>query len=384
MERVKRNEDYELINPRNGKIVQRINAGLVFDSICENAWATGDPGIVFLTRINEKNPTPELGMIEATNPCGEQPLLPYESCNLGSINLVRMFDNGKFDWNKFERTINSCVHFLDNVIAANKFPMPEIEKITKGNRKIGLGIMGFADALIRLGIPYDSEAALDFADKLGRFLFEKARAKSQELALERGVFPNFKNSIHQKKIRNATVTTIAPTGTLSIIANTSSGIEPLFAIAYIREVMGGLRLPEVNLEFERIAKERKFYSSELLAKISRQGSIKNLSEIPEDVRKIFPTALDINPEWHVRIQATFQKYIDNAVSKTINLPQDSTPETVKKIFLLAHNLGCKGITVFRYGSKRQQVLYFEPSRTQDFIRVSEEFSGGCPATICPV
>ncbi|MEO0093785.1 MAG: adenosylcobalamin-dependent ribonucleoside-diphosphate reductase, partial [candidate division WOR-3 bacterium] len=332
IEAVKRNQEYELINPRTQKAVKRLKARAVFDLICHNAWATGDPGLIFLDEINRHNPTPKLGEIEATNPCGEQPLLPYESCNLGSINLVKMLKDGKMDWTKFRQTIHSAIHFLDNVIDANKFPLLEIEKVTKGNRKIGLGIMGFADTLYELGIPYNSLSALRFATKVASFLKQEAIKASQELAKRRGSFPNFPGSIWDKKglgpIRNSTLTTIAPTGSLSIIAQTSSGIEPVFALAFVRDVMGGAQLVEINPIFEKVIKKNGYYSSELVSEIARRGSIQAMSQIPAEIRNRFVTALDIEPEWHIKMQATFQRYIDNAVSKTVNLPQNASVEIV--------------------------------------------------------
>jgi len=314
--------------------------------------------------------------------CGEQPLLPYESCNLGSINLSKMISNEQIDWEKLKKTVHIATHFLDNVIDTNKFPLPEIERVTRSNRKIGLGVMGFAELLIRLKIPYDSEKAINLAEKIMKFITEETRKKSEGLARKRGSFPNFQKSIFYERyevMRNATVTTIAPTGSISIIAGCSSGIEPLFAISFMRNVLEGTRLFEVNPLFERIAKERKFYSAKLLEKIAKTGSIQKIKEIPIDVRKIFKTALDIKPDWHVRMQAAFQKYTDNAVSKTINLPKNATVNDVKKAFELAYKLKCKGITVYRYGSKSQQVLYIgEPHTTAE-----SEYAGGCPIVVCP-
>uniref|UniRef100_A0A7C3Z1N1 Vitamin B12-dependent ribonucleotide reductase n=1 Tax=candidate division WOR-3 bacterium TaxID=2052148 RepID=A0A7C3Z1N1_UNCW3 len=383
MEKVERGEDYELINPRNGKPVRKVNAKDIFDLICHNAWAYGDPGLIFLDEINRKNPTPEIGTIESTNPCGEQPLLPYESCNLGSINLVKMIKKSDFDWEKFRATIWKAVHFLDNVIDVNKFPLPEIEEMTKANRKIGLGVMGFADALLRLNIPYDSEEALVFGERVAQFLTENARAASRDLARRRGPFPNFPKSIYKngEPIRNATVTTIAPTGTISIIAGVSSGIEPIFALSYVRIAMGGHRLFETNEYFEETLKKRGLYSSALIREVAEKGSVRNLSGIPDDIKRLFATALDISYDWHIRIQATFQKYIDNGVSKTVNLPFEASPETVRQAYFLAWRLKCKGITVYRYGSKEEQVLYIKPP-TKDFLTVGEEFSGGCPEGVC--
>ncbi|MBS7639760.1 MAG: vitamin B12-dependent ribonucleotide reductase, partial [Candidatus Bathyarchaeia archaeon] len=336
MEAVEKDEYYSLVNPRNGAVVKRLKARAIFDLIATAAWKTGDPGLIFLDEINRKNPTPHVGVIESTNPCGEVPLLPYESCNLGSINLSRMVRDGEIDWDKLRRTVRIAVHFLDNVIDANKYPMPQIEKATKANRKIGLGVMGFAEMLIKLGIPYNSDEAIATAEKVMSFISEEARKKSVELGEERGSFPNFPGSIWERMgygaMRNATVTSIAPTGTISIIAGTSSGIEPLFAVAFVRNVMG-TQLFEVNSVFEQIAKERGFYSTELISKIARTGSVQGLSEVPPDVKRIFVTALEIAPEWHVRMQAAFQKYTDNAVSKTVNLPHEATIDDVRRIFM---------------------------------------------------
>ena len=361
MEKVKKGEDYELINPRTGKAVKKLNAKEVFDKIVEEAWKTGEPGLIFIDEINRHNPIPHIGQIEATNPCGEQPLLPYESCNLGSINLSKFVKNGEIDWKKLKEITWKAVHFLDNVIDMNKYPIPEIKKMTLANRKIGLGVMGFADMLIQLNIPYDSNEALELAEKIMSFIQKEARQASVELGKERGSFPNFKGSIYDGKypaMRNATVTTIAPTGSISIIAGCSSGIEPLFAIAFVRNVLDEEdRLYEINPYFEKIAKEMGFYSEELLQKIAdNNGSVQGLEEVPIEVQRIFVTALDISPEWHVRMQAAFQKYVDNATSKTINLRQDATIEDVRKAYMLAYELKCKGITVYRYGSRPQQVI----------------------------
>lgn len=383
MERLRRGEEYELINPRNGEVVRRIPAAEVWEEMVESAWRVGDPGIIFIDEINRHNPTPELGRIEATNPCGEQPLLPYESCNLGSINLSRMVKGGEVDWEKLEEITRIAVRFLDNVIEVNRFPLPQIERMTKLTRKIGLGVMGFADLLIRLGIPYDSEEALHLAEKVMGFISDRARRESVELGERRGSFPHFERSVWKGKypsLRNATVTTIAPTGTISIIAGCSSGIEPLFALSFMRNVLEGTRLFEVNPLFERVAKERGFYSTSLLEKIARRGgSVQGLEEVPRDVREVFRTAFDISPEWHVRMQAAFQKHVDNSVSKTVNLPAHAGKEEVRKVFELAYRLRCKGITVYRYGSRERQVLYFsEPGH----LVAGPEYSGGCPTPAC--
>ena len=386
--------EIDMINPRTGKSAARKKARDIFDLIAAMAWRTGDPGMIFLDKINSGNPTPGLGKIESTNPCGEQPLLPYESCNLGSINLANMVleDGGKRDvsWVKLKRTVNLAVRFLDNVIDANKYVLPEIKEVTKKNRKIGLGIMGFAELLIKLKIPYNSEQALNTADRVMAFVQKEAKKTSSEIAGKKGNFPEFKKSRlagHFEKMRNATVTTIAPTGTISIIADATSGIEPLFAVAFVRNVLEGARLVEINREFEETAKQRGFYSNELVRKITETGSVQSIREVPDDIKKIFVTALDIPPEWHVKMQAVFQKHVDNAVSKTVNLRHDATIEDVRKTYLLAYKLGCKGVTVYRYGSKKEQVLYTGAALTKDIneenvVSAQPEFSGGCPTDFC--
>ncbi|MCD6448183.1 MAG: vitamin B12-dependent ribonucleotide reductase, partial [Thermoplasmata archaeon] len=361
MEKAMKGEDYELINPRTGETVGKLNAAEVFNKIVEEAWKSGEPGVIFIDEINRHNPTPHVGEIEATNPCGEQPLLPYESCNLGSINLSRFVKNGDIDWEKLKDITWKAVHFLDNVIDMNKYPIPQIKKMTLANRKIGLGVMGFADMLIQLNIPYDSNEALELAEKIMSFIQKEAKAASVELGKQRGSFPNFKGSVYDGKyeaMRNATVTTIAPTGSISIIAGCSSGIEPLFGISFVRNVLDEEdRLYEINPYFEKIAKEMGFFSEELLKKIAdNNGSVQGIEEVPQEVQRIFVTALDIPPEWHVRMQAAFQKYVDNATSKTINLREDASVEDVRKAYLLAYKLKCKGITVYRYGSRPEQVI----------------------------
>ena len=392
MEAVEKDGEYGLINPRSKKVEEQLRARHVFDLIVVNVWRTGDPGLVFIDEINRHNPTPKVGEIRSTNPCGEQPLLPYESCNLGSINLAKMVKDGDLDWEKLRRVTSTAVHFLDNVIDVNKYPMPEIAKITRANRKIGLGVMGFADMLIQLGIPYNSEEALASAEKVMKFISEEATKKSVEIGEARGPFPNFKGSLWEKKgyktIRNSTVTTVAPTGTISIIAGCSSGIEPIFAMAFVRNVMEGTRLLEMQPTFEKVAREKGFFSMDLMLNIAKTGSIQNLEEIPKEMRRVFVTALDIAPEWHVKMQAAFQKYVDNAVSKTVNLPPDATVEDVRKIYWLAYKLKCKGITIYRYGSKKEQVLYIGPLLTKEMVtekhvRADSEYSGGCPTSECP-
>jgi ribonucleoside-diphosphate reductase alpha chain len=380
MQAVETNGEYDLLNPRTGDVVKKLSASKVFDLIINMAWSNGEPGIIFIDRINRDNPTPHIGEIESTNPCGEQPLLPYESCNLGSINLSRMvvMDDGHMmvDYDKLRATVRNSVRFLDNVIDANRYPIEEIDRMTRGNRKIGLGVMGFADMLILLGIPYDSEEGIHTAEQVMSFIHEEARKTSTELAEERGVFPNFEGSIFDKKdgmkIRNATVTTIAPTGTLSIIASCSSGVEPLFAISYVRRVMDGAELVEVNPYFEKIAREREFYSEKLMREIAERGTVRGLDSVPPDVQKIFGTALDIAPVWHIRMQAAFQRFTDNAVSKTVNFPENATPDDVREVYTLAYKEGCKGCTIYRYGSRDQQVLSFTASKSSTEASPTQE------------
>ncbi len=357
-------EDYDLISPRTGTVCKTLSARKVFDLIVNMAWRNGEPGIIFIDRVNRDNPTPHLGDIESTNPCGEQPLLPYESCNLGSINLANMVQTvdgrAEIDFERLGRAVRLAVRFLDDVIDVNRYPLDEIAEMTRGNRKIGLGVMGFADMLIQLGIPYDSEDGISVAEQVMSFISNEGRKVSRELASERGVFPKFKGSVYDRKdameIRNATVTTIAPTGTLSIIASCSSGIEPLFAISYVKRVMDGTELMEVNPCFEKIARDREFYSDDLMRKIAERGSVRGMNEVPEDIQRVFATALDIAPVWHVRMQAAFQRFTDNAVSKTVNFPENATPEDVRQVYELAYREGCKGCTIYRYGSRDAQVL----------------------------
>jgi ribonucleoside-diphosphate reductase alpha chain len=364
MEHLVKGDDYDIIDPHSQAAIGKENAREIFDLIVKQAHKNGEPGIIFIDKINIDNPTPKLGKIESTNPCGEQPLLPYESCDLGSINLAQLCKskNGRYDvdWDALRETTRLAVYFLDNLIDVNRFPIPEIEKATKATRKIGLGVMGWATMLIRLGIAYNGEEAVALAEKVMKFILDESLIASQELAKEKGTFPAYKGSTWEKnniKVRNATLTTIAPTGTISIIAGPcSSGVEPLFAISYYRNVMDNDKLVEVDPLFEEIAKARGFYSRELMEKIAESGTLAHIDGIPADVKQIFVTAHDIAPEWHVRMQAAFQKYVHNAVSKTVNFPHEATADEVRKSYLMAYELNCKGITVYRDRSREEQVL----------------------------
>ena len=388
MSKVQTGENYQLANPRNGQIVRTLNANDMLDLISAMAWRTGDPGLIFIDEINRRNPTPMVGRIESTNPCGEQPLLPYESCNIGWINLSHMFNQGRLDWDKLARLVEVAVNFLDNVIDVTKFPSRRVEEVTKANRKIGLGVMGLADLLAKLEIPYNSERAVRLARDVMNFISDHAIRKSVQLAEKKGSFSNFKDSSWDKKgypgIRNATLTTVAPTGTLSIIAGCSSGVEPIFAISYLRRLADGTTVREVNPVFMQKAHELGFYTDELIDRISETGSIQGLAEIPEIIRKVFVTALDIPPHWHVMMQAAFQQYCDNAVSKTVNLPEHCSIQDVKEVFILAYKLGCKGITVFRYGSRKQQILLIGSSMVNGTKRFSvpADYAGNCMTQYC--
>lgn len=354
-------KNFPLRNPRTGKVEEVVDARWLFDEIVRQAWSTGEPGIIFIDEINRKNLIPDLGRIEATNTCGEQPLLPYESCVLGSINLSKIVVNNTLSWKKLESLARIAVHFLDNVIDVTNYPLPKIAKITRSNRKIGIGVMGFADMLIKLKIPYKSNAALSIAEKVMRRISEKTRDESTKIAQIRGSFHSFSGSIWKKngyeQMRNATLTTIAPTGTISIIAGCTNSIEPIFSIATYRNIIGHLKALGVNKLFAEEARKRGIYTEELIRKITKSGSVQTIRDVPEELKKTFVTALDIEPEWHIRMQATFQQYTDNAVAKTVNLPYEATVDDVKRIFMFAHTLRCKGITVYRNGSRKSQVLY---------------------------
>ena len=365
MKAVEKEEEYPLLNPHTGEECGRLNAREVFEILVQKAWESGDPGIIFIDRINRDNPTPDQGDIESTNPCGEQPLLPYEACNLGSINLARFYVPGKhgddsLDWEDLRQTIHLSVRFLDNVIDASRFPLDAITDKVHGNRKIGLGVMGWADLLYQLNIPYNSQEAVVLAEKIMEFVQEESRNASKQLAKERGAFPAYPSSVFAKKemgpYRNATVTTIAPTGTLSIIAGCSSGIEPLFALCFSRNVMDGERLVEVNPHFEEALKKADCYSRKLMDGVAAKGSIAAMEHLPAELRKVFVTAMDIEPLWHLKMQAAFQNHTDNAVSKTVNLPNAATVDEIRRIYWMAYEQGCKGVTVYRDGCKSEQVL----------------------------
>jgi ribonucleoside-diphosphate reductase alpha chain len=361
MEALRNDQYYDLVNPHSGKAIGRLRAREVFDEIVASAWHTGDPGVVFIDRINRGNPTPNLGSFESTNPCGEQPLLPYEACVLGSVNLSRYASNRDLDFAALGRDVRTAVRFLDDTIDANHYPLPAVEQMHKGNRKIGLGVMGWADLLILMGLPYDHPDSFGLARRVMKFIRESAREASVQLAEERGVFPNFAGSIYDApempRVRNATTTTIAPTGTLATIADCSSGIEPLFAVAYKRYVLD-TELTEVSRVFVEIAAERGFYSDELLRDVIRRGTVRGVHGVPEEVQTLFKTALEISAKDHIEMQAAFQEYTDNAVSKTINYPTAATRDDIAKAFMLAYERGVKGITVFRYGGKKGTMVKF--------------------------
>jgi ribonucleoside-diphosphate reductase alpha chain len=370
MEAVKEDRDFTLTNPRTGRDVQKVSAARLFDLIVQSAWSTGEPGIIFLDALNRGNTVPHLGDIEATNPCGEQPLLPYESCNLGSLNLAQVVAGGRIDYPALGDMVRSAVHFLDNVIDANKFPLDIISDKTKETRKIGLGVMGFADMLLKLNIPYNSDEAVEVAEQVAAFIQQESRLASAALADRRCNFPAYAGSKFDGnghgRMRNATTTTIAPTGTISIISGCSSGVEPLFAVSFVRRVLEGTELVEVHPYFEELAKSRGFYTPELMQSIAATGSIRDFKEIPKDVRRLFVTAHEVSPQWHIRLQAAWQKYTDNAVSKTVNFPKQATADDVRQAYLMAFDLGLKGVTIYRDGSREEQVLSFgaKPAKMQ--------------------
>jgi ribonucleoside-diphosphate reductase alpha chain len=387
MRAVDESREYALVNPRSGRETRRLDARKVWRLISQLAWRSGEPGVIFIDRINARNPTPQVGAMESTNPCGELPLLPFEACNLASIDcgkLVRPkgFDEG-FDWDRLRELIWLGVRFLDDVIDANSYPLPQIAEITQKNRKIGLGVMGFADALIRLGVPYDSERAIAIGDELAAFLDRESRAASAELARERGPFAHWEGSRWQKDgsppLRNATTTTIAPTGTISILAGCSGGVEPLYAVSFVRQVLDGERLVDVHPLFVERARREGWFSDALMAEVAQRGTVRGLAGVPEAVQRLFVTAYDIAPEWHVRMQAAFQKHGHNAVSKTINFPTSATVEDVERAYRLAYELGCKGVTVYRDGSREEQVLSFGPAGGEQTSQMLEKPCPECGA-----
>ncbi|MBI4715170.1 MAG: adenosylcobalamin-dependent ribonucleoside-diphosphate reductase, partial [Nitrospirae bacterium] len=373
MEAVEKGEHYSILNPRSGQAVATLPAREILEKIGYQAWRNGEPGLFFIDAANRTNPTPHVGPIDATNPCGEQPLLAYESCNLGSINLEKhvVEENGTFrvDWGRLERTVRTAVYFLDNVIDMNRYPIAEIEKVTQGNRKIGLGVMGFARMLFKLQIPYDSEKGLEAARQIMRFIRDTGYDASARLAEVRGTYPNWPGSLHEQRgerVRHSYVTTVAPTGTLSMIADTSGGCEPEFSLIWYKNVMGGEHLPYTLDEFVQVAQREGFWEEHLMKKImDNHGSVRGVPEVPPFWQSVFATAHDISPEWHVRMQGAFQEFTDSAVSKTINLPKEATVEDVKRAYVLAYELGCKGITVYRDGSREEQVMNVGESRKSE-------------------
>jgi len=392
MEAVESDGSYELVDPASRRVTGRLNAREVFEAIVRSAWQTGEPGILFLDRLNKDNPCPGQGEIESTNPCGEQPLLPYEACNLGSINLVRHLRRTgtgyALDRAKLEQTIRTAVHFLDNVIEVNQYPLPEIDAMTKKTRKIGLGIMGFADMLLYLGIPYDSDEGVAMASQVMELVQTIGHQESQRLAQVRGPFPLFAESVYRDgaPLRNATVTTIAPTGTLSIIAGVSSGVEPVFAYAYYRNVMDNTHLIETNQILRDKLTELGLYSDELMRQIIEHGSLAHVEGIPEAVKRVFVCAHDVSPIWHVKMQAAFQQFTDNAVSKTVNFPNSATQEEVAEVYRLAYELGCKGTTIYRDGSRDEQVLNIGVAKAKQETalpdHVEKLLESGCDSTAC--
>ena len=377
IEALGKDEEYELINPHTKKAVKKIPARMVFDLIIANAWKNGDPGVLFIDEMNKKSPVKHLGEIEATNPCGEQPLLPYESCNLGSINLNKTLTlSGKdVDWNKLEQIVFTATHFLDNVIDVNNYPIQEIADQSRKTRKIGLGIMGFADLLYQLDIPYNSEDGIKMGERIMRFIDEKSKEKSIKMAATRGTFPAWDGSFYSKngiKIRNACTTTVAPTGTIGMLADASTGLEPNFAISFIKNVMDGTELLYTNRYFEYRLKEEGLYSKELMQEIAKIGSIQEFKEIPEKIRRTFVVAQDITPEWHIKMQAAFQKYVDSSVSKTINFPAEASIKDIEQAYFVAHSLKCKGITIYRDGSRDNQVLNIGKVNKRDETHFHEQ------------
>lgn len=414
MEEVEKDGSWELVNPRTGRVSSTVKARSIFEVACALTWESGDPGLVFLDRINKDNPTPNLGPIEAVNLCGEQPLLPYEACNLGSINLVKFLKsslrfresidqnrsakkdsgnrndsrNREFNWQRLAEVISIAVRFLDDVISVGRYPLAKVDRMVKSNRKVGLGVMGWADLLVKMQISYDSQEALNLAERVMKFITKTAHATSQEFGKEKGSFPNFAGSRWQKRtkwMRNATCTTIAPTGSISMVTGVSSGIEPLFALSYYKEIFGGAKLPEINSDLmDRLAELGKIkgvVAPQILPRVKeeilKRGNIRDLKEIPESFKRVFVTAHEISPEWHVKMQAVFQKHTDNAVSKTINLPNEATVEDVEKAFMQAWSLGCKGITIYRDKSRKSQVLNVGTSEAR-FRESMDQNISNCP------
>ncbi|MEE9132583.1 MAG: vitamin B12-dependent ribonucleotide reductase [Gemmatimonadota bacterium] len=388
MKAVEADEEYELVSPRKGEVAKRLRARDVFDQIVQGAWQNGEPGVFFVDRANHYNPVPHLGSYEATNPCGEQPLLPYDVCNLGSINLGAFVTEGTIDWDRLRETVHVSTHFLDNVIDANRYPLPEITELAQRIRRIGLGVMGWADMLVRLDIAYGSEESLELAERVMRFVDEEAKVKSEQLAAARGVYPEWELSIWgpdetcardaegnrirpQSRLRNCNLTTVAPTGTISIITGCSGGIEPLFAVAFMRNQAGTL-MPDVNEDFVALARRQGWYSDQLMERIACEGHI-HFDKVPEDVQRVYVTAHDVTPERHVRMQAAFQSSVDSAISKTCNFPHEASPDSVRAIYELAFKLGCKGVTVYRDGSRENQVL--STGKTAEAVVKSHEDSG---------
>lgn len=387
MRAVTQGAQHRLVSPRTGRVVARVPAAELFERICEAAWRGGDPGLLFTDRINQGNPLPSLGRIEATNPCGEVPLLPYESCNLGSLNLARFVTGGQLDFGRLRAGVHLAVRFLDDVIDVSRYPVPELEGPARAARKVGLGVMGLAELLATMGIPYDSPAAVRLAGRVFRVIAEEARRTSADLAAQRGPFPLYEQSIYPGRgvgpLRNAQLTSVAPTGTISLIAGTTSGIEPMFALAYVRHILGR-QLAETNPLFERLARDRGFFSDELMAEIARTGTVRQLPAVPADVRASFVTALEIAPEWHLKMQAAVQRHVDAAVAKTVNLPAHATPADVRAIYLAAWRAGVKGITVYRYGARPGQVLTLASPQAAPgaMVAINDAYSGGCGGHVC--
>jgi ribonucleoside-diphosphate reductase alpha chain len=375
--------DFDLVNPRDGRAVRRLDARWLLDEIARCAWATGDPGLIFIDAVNRANPTPLLGPLEATNPCGELPLLPNEACNLGSLRLDAFVRDGRLDTPCLDRAVDLAVRFLDDVIEASHYPFPAVAATVRGNRKIGLGVMGFADLLVELGIPYDDPAATALAEELMARIRARAEAASARLAEERGTFPNWEGSRAAEaglRLRNATVTSIAPTGTLSILAGCAGGIEPFFALAFVRHVLDGARLPETNPRFEAALRRAGAWSDELVARVRAEGSARRVAGVPERLARLFPTAYDVSPERHLDVQQAFQRHVDNAVSKTVNLPAEASPDDVREIYRSAWRRGLKGVTVFREGSKGAAAVLVRGSRGA--VEVPEHFAGDCSDALC--